>query len=79
MKTNTQHANELRCCLGCGRDTYGLFCGHCGGHNPFAGRGRGRRAWPITDMMPLEDDYSEESDANSVCDDNSTSVSLAHA
>jgi len=65
---------KLRCCLGCGRDTRGLYCPQCGGHNPLAGRGRGYRAVPLPDL-PLEDDYGEESDADSVCEDNSASVS----
>ena len=65
---------ELRCCLGCGRDTYGLFCSRCGGRDASAGKGRGYPAVPVPDM-PLEDDYSEDSNANSVCQDNSASVS----
>lgn len=64
---------ELRCCLGCGRDTRGLYCHRCTSHDEFAGKGRGYIAVPVPDM-PLEDDYSEESDANSVCDDNSMFV-----
>ncbi len=66
--------SELRCCLGCGRDTHGMYCRVCVGGNPQTGRGRGRRARPYREM-PLEDDYGEESDANSVCEDNSASVS----
>jgi hypothetical protein len=65
---------ELRCCLGCGRDTYGLFCSRCGGHDQTAGKGRAYPAVP-TPGMPLEDDYGEESDADSVCDDDSAAVS----
>lgn len=65
---------ELRCCLGCGRDTRGLYCPRCGGHSPVAGRGRGYPATPVHGL-PLEDDYGEESDADSVCEDNSASVS----
>ena len=65
---------ELRCCLGCGRDTYGLYCHQCIGHSGNAGKGRGYPAMSVRDL-PLEDDYGEESDANSVCEDNSASVS----
>ena len=54
----------MRCCKGCGRDTNGEYCKHCIGHPP----PRSRAApWPD---VPLEDDYSEESDADSVCRDN---------
>ena len=63
---------ELQCCLGCGRDTYGPYCLRCIGHDN--ARGRGYPARPVVDM-PLEDDYGEESDADSVCEDNSASVS----
>jgi len=66
--------SELRCCLGCGRDTRGLYCFRCGGRNPVVGRGRGYPAAVVHDL-PLEDDYGEESDADSVCEDNSASVS----
>jgi len=68
-----RRTREVRCCLGCGRDTHGLFCHQCGGHNASAGKGRGYSAVPAPDM-PLEDDYSEESNADSVCQDNSASV-----
>jgi hypothetical protein len=66
--------HNLRCCMGCGRDTYGLFCGRCGGHDSSAGKGR---AYPAVSVpgMPLEDDYGEESNADSVCEDDSCSVS----
>ena len=65
--------DKLQCCLGCGRDTHGLYCHQCGGHNESAGQGRGYPSTKVADM-PLEDDYSEESNANSVCQDNSVSV-----
>ena len=68
-----KQTNQLHCCLGCGRDTHGLFCHRCGGRNESTGKGRGYPAVPAPDV-PLEDDYSEESDANSVCEDNSASV-----
>jgi hypothetical protein len=72
-----QRKRELRCCLGCGRDTYGMFCSRCGGRDPSAGKGRGYSADPARPSrdLPLEDDYSEESGANSVCEDDSASVS----
>jgi len=59
----------LRCCLGCGSDTNGHYCLRCIGHGEGHGRGhRGQWRRSATDL-PLEDDYSEESDANSVCED----------
>ncbi len=61
--------SEVGCCLSCGRDTKGgqAFCSECvlGGRRA---RMRGRSALPIRPTL-LEDDYSEESDANSVCED----------
>lgn len=68
-------SKELHCCLGCGRDTYGDYCSKCIGRGGLAeGKGRGRRARRShEDDLPLEDDYSEESDANSVCQDDSSS------
>ena len=67
---------EIRCCLGCGSDTRGDYCWRCVGRGDVTNGhdGRGRRRW-LTDELPLEDDYSEESDADSVCEDNSASVS----
>ena len=61
--------NELRCCLGCGRDTRGVYCHRCGGPSEPVGKGKQYRD------MPLEDDYSEESNADSVCDDDSALAS----
>jgi len=55
---------EIKCCLRCGRDTRGLYCNHCIGHIPHT-----VRAGHPPDV-PLEDDYGEESDPDSVCDDN---------
>ena len=63
---------ELQCCLGCGRDTYGTLCSRCGGSDARSGKGRGYKARPVPDT-PLEDDYGEESDADSVCPDDSGS------
>ncbi len=57
---------ELRCCLGCGRDTYGLYCHRCIDHDTNKPSGS-----VPEDRLPLEDDYSEESNANSVCQDDS--------
>ena len=37
------------------------------------GEGRGHKARPVA-VATLEDDYGEESDADSVCEDNSASV-----
>lgn len=71
-----KHDNQLHCCLGCGRDTRGYYCSRCIGHaGQQAGKGRGYRARPAVPDMPLEDDYSEESDADSVCEDASASTS----
>jgi len=64
---------ELRCCKGCGRDSRGEYCPRCIGDE---GAGL-RRAWADrADELPLEDDYSEESDADSVCRDDSRSTVL---
>jgi len=73
--TRRRVANERRepvCCLFCGRDTthpYGI-CAACvgGGRGQWDGQMRGRKSLPVR-AIPLEDDYSEESDADSVCDD----------
>jgi hypothetical protein len=66
---------ELRCCLGCGRDTRGDYCPQCIGHyRGSAGKGRGYRARRVPEP-PLEDDYSEESGPDDICEDNSASVS----
>lgn len=54
----------MQCCEGCGRDTRGRYCQECIGHPVPRSCGDW---WP---ELPLEDDYSEESDADSVCDDN---------
>ena len=76
---------ELRCCLGCGRDTRHDYCSRCIGRGSHSGprdarrvlRGRDGRylCWPTQVDMPLEDDYSDASDADSVCEDNSASTS----
>ena len=55
--------DEIHCCEGCGRDCRGRFCSHC----------MGRRPKIVETSAPfdtLEDDYGDESDADSVCDDN---------
>ena len=64
----------LQCCLGCGRDTHSVsgYCLRCIGREPFDNRRGGNPARPPADL-PLEDDYSEESNADSVCNDNSAS------
>ena len=59
--------SEVGCCLSCGRDTHGAreFCRHCIiGEPPMLGH----KALPPRPGI-LEDDYSEDSDANSVCED----------
>lgn len=66
---------ELRCCLGCGRDSRSDYCPRCVGHSSgSAGKGRGYAARRMPDP-PLEDDYGDESDADSICEDNSASFS----
>ena len=67
-----KHNKQLQCCLGCGRDTRGDYCRRCIGHGDGEGRG-----YPVAAVaqIPLEDDYSEESNADSVCEDDSASVS----
>jgi len=52
--------NVLSCCLRCGRDTKRDYCFRCIGRNPSRLRG----TMPYHEV-PLEDDYSEESDADS--------------
>jgi predicted amidophosphoribosyltransferase len=56
------------CCLACGRDTRakGGICARCTGE--YQPRPRRRRD-DEPDLDPLEDDYGDESDADSVCDD----------
>jgi len=60
---------EPVCCRYCGRDTT-RRCGIC---NDCLGLDRRvkveRMGRSKADELPLEDDYSEESDADSVCDD----------
>jgi len=48
---------ELRCCLGCGRDCYGMYCAQCSGVNRF------KKTSPQTsaDETIHEDRYDEES------------------
>lgn len=53
----------LRCCESCGRDTRGRYCIYCIGHPPPVARSGN------SPDDPLEDDYSEESGPDSVCDD----------
>ena len=67
---------ELRCCLGCGCDTRSDYCPRCVGQGQFNGRHRGHPSRPVGDV-PLEDDYSEESNADSVCNDNTASLGFA--
>jgi hypothetical protein len=58
---------KLVCCYGCGRDTFtadGLCIQCCGAVPSHLGKGRGRKAKALR-TVPLEDDYSEDSDADS--------------
>lgn len=60
--------SEVGCCLSCGRDTRGGdFCSHCRPRGAPSTM-RGRKARPAR-AAELEDDYCEESDANSICPD----------
>ena len=73
-KTRQRKENiELKCCITCGRDTYYFQCSSCRRgtvYNQESGKMRGRRDCRVVDAwIPLEDDYSEESNADSVCDD----------
>lgn len=69
-----KHKKQLHCCLGCGRDTRGVYCPQCIGHTGSeVGKGPGYRARPVC-QTSLEDDYSEESNADSVCEDDSASA-----
>jgi hypothetical protein len=66
----------VQCCQGCGRDTAGHYCSQCIGRperDMRNVRGRKSRRTIVTHAtsIPLEDDYGDESDANSVCQDNS--------
>jgi hypothetical protein len=63
----------IYCCLRCGRDTRrrSRLCNRCCGMHT----GRRRRSGDdaeLRDLSPLEDDYSEDSNADSVCDDGGT-------
>ena len=60
---------RVNCCEGCGRDCYGLYCRACAMRgNRWASKMEGR---PADDTrLPLEDDYGDEADADSVCEDN---------
>ena len=66
----------LRICDSCGRDTYALLCRYCGvhGRQPIVVRERCERNNKNPRFVTfgeafLEDDYSDNSDADSVCDD----------
>ncbi len=70
-----KRTSELRCCLGCGRDTRGEYCSRCiGRENRKARKGRSHLDRLLAEI-PLEDDYGDESTADSVCEDNSASTS----
>jgi hypothetical protein len=61
-------------CRQCGRDTEAKsgVCYKCAlpGHKQLAGKGRGQKGIKVEyNPMDLEDDYSEESNADSVCND----------
>lgn len=56
------YGEEIHCCEGCGRDCRGGFCSHCMGRRP-------KIVETSAPFDPLEDDYGDESDADSVCDD----------
>lgn len=60
--------SRVGCCLSCGRDAHGRdLCSAC---RPGGGRSGMRDRHALPPVPPeLEDDYGEESDANSVCDD----------
>ena len=53
---------DLKCCLGCGRDTTGTYCPRCLGKEPKTNGGRAER-W--TDAT-AEDRYDEESGPDDV-------------
>lgn len=55
----------LRCCEGCGRDTYGVFCSVCLGTNNLFGGG-GKLSLKSTTHQSAEDDYGEESGPDSI-------------
>ncbi len=67
MATDKPKPAEPMCCLGCGRDTTSSsgYCYQCWPVNrttPY-GKGRGRKNLPPAESPPIEDDYSEDSDA----------------
>ncbi len=64
--------SDVGCCVSCGRDTrYGQpFCRRCLVGPP---KRLGPRALAVR-PPELEDDYSEESDANSICNDQTKGV-----
>jgi hypothetical protein len=63
--------SNVTCCIYCGRDTRhpSGICSRCVRGESLPRQHTKRE--PSPDLPPLEDDYSEESDANSVCDDRS--------
>lgn len=56
----------MHCCESCGRDTRarGPYCSRCIGLTVNTARSGN------PPDVPLEDDYGDESDADSICDDN---------
>lgn len=58
----------LSCCLRCGRDTMSDYCLECIG-KPRRGRAVGKELPTDQSPISLEDDYGDESNADSVCDD----------
>lgn len=59
---------HVRCCTQCGRDCTADYCGRCIGNNPYSSPVAPSSASQFQDI--LEDDYGDESDPDSVCDDN---------
>lgn len=71
-----RNKREVRCCIGCGRDTRGLFCPACrprhGGDYPTNRDGeRGRKR--LSGMFPEQvfdcDDFGDEAGPDDIFDD----------
>lgn len=69
---------EVRCCLFCGRDTRSRcqICSRCLGEDDGHQESEPERPWP---QQIGEDDYSEDSDADSVCKPDGFSFCLSLA
>lgn len=68
-------SNELKNCLSCGRDTRSVsgYCFRCIGHSEISCHAdsqiddrRDRQQFKFTNL-DIEDDYSEDSDPDSIC------------